>query len=153
MRSQLQGLKALIDDVPAGPQGPQGEAGPQGPEGAPGPQGDPGPRGDQGPGGTGPQGEPGPQGPQGDLGPQGIQGPQGPFGGPPGPQGDPGPQGPQGPQGEVTNAQLASAISGTSNSSNAVATLDTPFANDPPTLADMETARAKMNELILALRR
>ena len=36
---------------------------------------------------------------------------------------------------------------------NAVATLDTPFANDPPTLADMEVRRAKMNELILAARR
>ena len=36
---------------------------------------------------------------------------------------------------------------------NAVPTLDTPFANDPPTLADIELLRAKMNELILALRR
>ena len=36
---------------------------------------------------------------------------------------------------------------------NAVAALDTPFANDPPTLADIELLRAKMNELILALRR
>jgi len=61
--------------------------------------------------------------------------------------------GPQGPPGEVTNAQLSSAIAGTSNLSNAVATLDTPFANDPPTLADLEVMRAKMNELIIALRR
>jgi hypothetical protein len=53
----------------------------------------------------------------------------------------------------VTNAQLSSAIAGTSNLSNAVATLDTPFANDPPTLADLELMRAKMNELITALRR
>ena len=45
------------------------------------------------------------------------------------------------------------AINGTSAVSNAVATLDTPFVNDPPTLADMELMRAKMNELILALRR
>ena len=33
------------------------------------------------------------------------------------------------------------------------ASLDTPFANDPPTLADMEVMRAKVNELIAALRR
>ena len=37
--------------------------------------------------------------------------------------------------------------------SNAVATLDTPFTNDPPTLADIEVMRAKVNELILAARR
>jgi hypothetical protein len=53
----------------------------------------------------------------------------------------------------VTNAALAGAISSTSSNSNAVPTLDTPFVNDPPTLADMETMRAKMNELITALRR
>ena len=40
-----------------------------------------------------------------------------------------------------------------SANTNAVATLDTPFANDPPTLADIEVLRAKVNELILALRR
>jgi hypothetical protein len=83
MRSQFNGLKTLIDNVPAGPPGPQG---PQGPQGAPGPQGEVGP--------DGPQGEPGPQGPQGE------QGPVGPSGGPPGPQGEPGPAGPAGPQGE-----------------------------------------------------
>ena len=55
--------------------------------------------------------------------------------------------------GEVTDAQLASAISGTSNNTNAVATLDTPCTNDPPTLADMETMRAKVNELIVTARR
>jgi hypothetical protein len=59
----------------------------------------------------------------------------------------------QGPPGEVSAAQLNSAIAGTSNNSNTVGTLDSPFANDPPTLADMEVMRAKMNELILALRR
>ena len=53
----------------------------------------------------------------------------------------------------MTNAQLSSAISGTSNNSNAVATMDTPFANDPPTLADMEAMRAAYNALVLALRR
>ena len=69
------------------------------------------------------------------------------------PRGNDGGSGPQGSPGEVTAAQLNSAINGTSSSSNAVATLDTPFANDPPTLADLELMRAKLNELINALRR
>ena len=51
------------------------------------------------------------------------------------------------------NAALSSAIIGTSSNSNAVGTLDTAFTNDPPTLADLEVMRAKMNELIAALRR
>ena len=63
------------------------------------------------------------------------------------------PAGEPGVNGEVTNAQLANAVSGTSSNSNAVPTLDTAFSNDPPTLADMETVRAKINELITALRR
>ena len=53
----------------------------------------------------------------------------------------------------MSNAQLASAISGTSNNTNAVSPLDTPFTNDPPTLADMELMRAKFNEWVLAARR
>ncbi len=72
---------------------------------------------------------------------------------PEGASGGEGPQGDQGPPGEVTNAALAGAISSTSSNSNAVPTLDTPFVNDPPTLADMEVMRVKMNELITALRR
>ena len=59
-----------------------------------------------------------------------------------------GADGQQGPPGEVTNAALAAAISGTSNNSNAVATLDTPFS-DP----DAESLRLRFNELVLALRR
>jgi len=59
----------------------------------------------------------------------------------------------QGPPGEVTAAQLATAVVGTSSNTNAVATMDTPFTNDPPTLADIELVRAKMNEFILAARR
>ena len=59
-----------------------------------------------------------------------------------------GPPGPIGPDGEVTNAQLADAVAGTSNNTNAVATLNTPFA-DP----DTEALRQKFNELILAARR
>ncbi len=54
--------------------------------------------------------------------------------------------------GEVTNAQLAAAIFGTSNNSNSVATLDT-APNNPPTVDDFEMMRGKLNELILALRR
>lgn len=71
------------------------------------------------------------------------------FGIPSGLQGIPGIDGPPG---EVTNAALttaiAAAIGGTSSNTNAVATLDTPFA-DP----DNETLRVKMNEFILAARR
>jgi hypothetical protein len=48
----------------------------------------------------------------------------------------------------VTAAQLNSAISGTSNNTNGVATLDTPFA-DP----DLEALRQKLNEFLLAARR
>ncbi len=54
LRNQFNGLKTLIDAVPAGPQGPQGIQGPAGPpgnDGAEGPQGDAGPQGDQGPAG------------------------------------------------------------------------------------------------------
>ena len=87
-----------------------------------------------------PRGNDGSQGPQGNTGNDGAQGPQGP-------------EGPQGPTGEVTNAALASAIAGTSANTNGVATLDMPFTNDPPTLADIEVLRAKINERILAQRR
>jgi len=48
----------------------------------------------------------------------------------------------------VTQAALDSAISGTSSNTNAVTTLDTPFA-DP----DAEALRQRLNELILAARR
>jgi len=60
--------------------------------------------------------------------------------------------GAQGAPGEVTNAAMssaiASAVAGTSNNTNGVATLDTSFA-DP----DSEAIRLKINELILAQRR
>ena len=73
------------------------------------------------------------------------------------PRGAQGEQGIQGPPGEVTNAALhsaiATAIAGTANNTNAVATLDTPFINDPASLADLELMRAKINEVILAARR
>lgn len=107
---------------------------------------------------SGAPGAEGPMGPQGEMGPQGPEGPQGPTGGPAGPEGPPGPQGPPGndgspgPTGEVSQNDLANAITnvvnGTSNNSNSVATLDTVFP-DPA----MEEMRAKLNELINALRR
>ena len=73
------------------------------------------------------------------------------------PRGFDGPQGMQGSPGEVSTAQLndavANVIASTSANTNAIATLDTPFANDPPSLADMEVMRAKVNEMILNGRR
>ncbi|MCX6853863.1 MAG: hypothetical protein NTV80_03045 [Verrucomicrobia bacterium] len=97
--------------------------------------------------------------PRGNDGPQGMQGDPGGPTGPQGPQGNDGGQGPpgaQGPPGEISQAQLDSAIlnslNGTSNNTNGVSTLDTAFA-DPPTLADLEALRQKMNEMILNGRR
>jgi hypothetical protein len=48
---------------------------------------------------------------------------------------------------------IAAAIAGTSNNTNSVPTMNTPFTNDPSTLADMELMRANYNALVLALRR
>jgi hypothetical protein len=125
-----------------------------------------------------PRGNDGNQGPQGGSGSDGGPGPQGPpfaqavvdgvttldpgqaatvqtsfdgsnvrftFGIP---RGSDGSNGSDGAPGEVSNAQLNSAINGTSNNTNAVSTLDTGFA-DP----DMEALRLKMNEMILNGRR
>jgi hypothetical protein len=76
---------------------------------------------------------------------------------PQGAQGEQGIPGIQGAPGEVTttamNGAIAFAIAGTSNNTNSVLTLDTPFTNDPLSLADGELIRAKINELILAQRR
>jgi hypothetical protein len=82
-----------IQQIPAGPEGPQGPAGPQGIMGPPGPQGV-----------QGPAGSTGPQGPQGAQGPQGTQGPEGPQG----PQGIQGPEGPQGPKGDPGDSSALS---------------------------------------------
>ncbi|WP_461784856.1 hypothetical protein [Prosthecobacter sp.] len=59
-----------------------------------------------------------------------------------------GSDGGQGPPGEISQAQLNSAISGTSHNTNGVSTLVTGFA-DP----DVEALRQKMNEMILNGRR
>ena len=61
-------------------------------------------------------------------------------------------QGLDGPPGEVTSAQLAKEITGTSNNINAVATPDT-APSDPPSFADYEALRAKLNEVNLNGRR
>ncbi len=113
MRSQLQGLKDLIDAILTVnaatvdttntlPPGSPAQASvnvigstlhftfdiPQGTDGTNGSNGSDG--------AMGPQGNPGSDGA---IGPQGPQGPQGDPGGPPGPQGPPGNDGMQGPQG------------------------------------------------------
>ena len=64
------------------------------------------------------------------------------------PRGSDGTSGSDGAPGEVSQAQLDNAISGTSNNTNGVSTLDTGFA-DP----DLEALRQKMNEIILNGRR
>lgn len=53
----------------------------------------------------------------------------------------------------MTISQLAVAIVGTSSNTNAVATMDTPFTDDPPTLTDIELMRTKHDERVLAARR
>ena len=68
--------------------------------------------------------------------------------GPAGQAGTNGNDGAPGPQGEVSASDLNNALGSTSANTNGVATLDTPMS-DP----DMETLRQKMNELIGALRR
>ena len=164
---------------PAGPQGNNGNDGATGPQGNPGADGPMGPQGVQGPQGpsvaaavvdgvnTLNPGEPAtvstsfdgsnvhfqfgiPRGVAGADGATGAQGPQGN-------DGAQGPTGSQGPAGEVTAQQLgdglAAAIAATSANTNAVPTLDAPFSNDPPTVADLEVLRGKLNEMLLAMRR
>ena len=139
MRDQLNGLKALIDAIPAGPPGPQGIPGPPGPSVA----------------GAIVDGvstlSPGSSASVS----TGFDGTNVhfSFGIPRGDNGAQGNDGTQGPPGEVSSAVLLAAVAGTSANTNGVNTLDTPFTNDPPTLADIEVLRAKINELITALRR
>ncbi len=64
------------------------------------------------------------------------------------PRGNDGSNGSDGAPGEVSQAQLDSAVSGTSANTNSVSTLDTGFA-DP----DMEAMRQKLNEMINTMRR
>lgn len=177
LRSQFEGLKTLIDEIPAGPQGEAGPTGEQGPQGEPGPAGPTGPpfadavvdsvtTGTPGSSasvgvffdGTSvhftfeiPQGVPGEAGPTGPPGETGPEGPQGPPGDPGGPQGEPGPAGPPG---EVSTAQMDEAIG------NAISTTaqnpDTfpPYSgtfSDPPTQAEMMDFAAYVESLRAAL--
>ncbi|MBI3879717.1 MAG: hypothetical protein HY301_06595 [Verrucomicrobia bacterium] len=95
--------------------------------------------------------------PRGLTGGNGATGATGNDGG----TGTQGEKGDKGDPGEVSNAQLndglaatlASAAANSSANTNAVPTLDTPFVNDPATLADMELMRAAYNTLVLAQRR
>lgn len=140
---------------------PRGNDGMNGSNGSDGSQGPPGNDGGQGPpGNDGPQGPPFAQaivdnvttldpGQQATVGVS-FDGSnvRFTFGIPRGSDGTNGSDGAQGPPGEVSQAQLDSAINGTSANTNNIGTLDNPFA-DP----DMETMRQKLNEMILNGRR
>jgi len=68
------------------------------------------------------------------------------------PRGNDGGTGSDGQPGEVTNADLSSAISGTSANSNGVSTLGM-AVSDPPTQGEVQMVADKLDELINALRR
>jgi hypothetical protein len=141
LRAQLQGIVDLIASIPKGDKGDPGQNGSDG-----------------GPGAEGPQGPPFAQAivdAVNTLDPGQSAAVSVSFDGTNVrftfsiPRGSEGPAGSAGAPGEVTLAQLQSS---TSANTNAVSTLDDPFGNDPPTLADFELLRGKLNELILALR-
>jgi hypothetical protein len=69
-----------------------------------------------------------------------------------GSNGTDGTNGSNGSPGEVSNAQLDSAINGTSNNSNSVSALGL-GVSDPPTQAEMQSMANKLDELINALKR
>jgi hypothetical protein len=69
-----------------------------------------------------------------------------------GTNGSNGADGGQGSPGEVSNAQLSSAITGTSSNSNGVALLGL-LVSDPPTQSEVQQIVNKLDELINALRR
>jgi len=144
LRVQLQGLVELISSIPKGEKG------------------DPGQNGSDG--GPGPQGSQGPPFAQavvdavntlnaGENASVSVS-----FDGtnvrftfsiPRGSEGTAGLPGSDGAPGEVTLQQLREASSA---NTNGVSTLDNTSGNEPPTLADFELLRGKLNELILALR-
>jgi hypothetical protein len=95
---------------------------------------------------TGDQGPQGEQGPQGDTGPEGPQGADGTPGGPPGPEGPPGPPG------EVTLQQLTDEIATTAQNPTAISPLNLPIS-DPPTQSEVEAIVTQLNDLLLALQR
>lgn len=71
------------------------------------------------------------------------------------------PRGDDGPPGQVSIEThngalvntLAAAAANSSANTNAVATMDTAFTNGPLSLADGEALRARINEILLAMRR
>lgn len=150
LRVQLQGLFEAITSIPKGD---PGEPGPPGPSGSDGQNGS--------------DGSPGPEGPQGPPFAQAVVDSVTTLD--PGqdaavsvsfdgsnvhfsfdiPRGSDGTSGSDGAPGEVSLQQM---IESTSANTNSVSTLDASFSNDPPTLADMEVLREKLNELIVALR-
>ena len=147
LRVQLQGLFEAITSIPQGDPGAPGEPGPPGQNGSD--------------GGPGADGLPGPPGPPFALAVVDSVTTL-----------DPGqdaavsvsfdgsnvhfsfdiPRGTAGSDGSPGEVSLQQMKDSTSANSNGVSTLDTEFVNDPPTVADMETLRGKVNELILALR-
>ncbi len=144
LRAQLQGLLELISSIPKGNKG------------------DPGQNGSDG--GSGPEGAQGPPFAQAVVDAVNTLDPgqnaavsvsfdgtnvRFTFSIPRGSEGTAGQPGNDGAAGEVTLAQLTAS---TSANTNAVSTLGEAFTNDPPTLADFELLRGKLNELILALR-
>ncbi len=183
MRSQFGGLKTLIDNVPAGPPGPQGVPGAQGPQGAQGEQGPEGAQGEQGPQGppfanavvdgvtTLNPGEPATVSahlygndvrfsfgiPQGYPGPDGVPGPQGPQGveGPQGAQGPQGPEGPQGPQGQMGDVSMQQLNDAIATTARNPSAVG-PFAggfSDPPTQVELQAFANYVESLRMALLR
>jgi len=63
-----------------------------------------------------------------------------------------GPQGDPGAPGEVSNADLTTAIGGTSANTNAINRLGL-TVSDPPTQTELQAVANKLDELIAALRR
>ena len=155
LRAQLHGIVELISSIPMGnpgPEGPPGAAGASGSDGAP--------------------GQPGQNGQDGAVGAQGP-----PFAstvvdsvttlnpGEPAsvaasfdgtqvhltfgiPRGADGAVGADGAPGEVSLSQM---LTSTSANTNGISTLEDAF-EDPPSQANLEAVRSKLNELILALR-
>ncbi|HBJ87415.1 MAG TPA: hypothetical protein DDZ88_26875 [Verrucomicrobiales bacterium] len=148
-------------DIPRGSDGMNGSNGSDGNQGPPGSNGSDGAQGQ--PGETGPQGppfaqaivdgvstlDPGqPATVQTNFDGSNVRFTFGIPRGQDGSDGSNGTEGAQGPPGEVSQAQLDSAINGTSANTNNVSTLDAAFG-DP----EMEALRQKLNELILNGRR
>ena len=138
LREQFNGLKEMIDAVPAGPAGADGAPGNDCAEGA---QGPPFASAVVDEVTTLPPGEEATVTANFDGSTVHLA-----FGLPRGADGS------TGADGEVTAGQLAEAIAGTAANTNAVETLEIGFS-DPPTLAEVEAVRAKLNEVILAQRR